>query len=57
MKKIELPEPEVLREVRKIKEGIAREAADAPGYYGRLNGLGAKLCRRHKPARRKAAGR
>ena len=57
MKKFELPEPEVLREVRKIKESIAREAGEAPGYYGRLNGLGAKLLARHKTQRRKAAGR
>jgi hypothetical protein len=43
MKRIELKEPEVLLEVRRIKEQIAREAEGAPGYYQRLNGLGAKL--------------
>lgn len=57
MKKIELTEPKVLRAVRKIKESIAREAARSPGYYQRLNGLGARLLARPKPPRRKSAGR
>ena len=57
MKKIELSEPEVLREVRRIKERIALEAASAPGYYRRLTGLGARLMGRHRAQRRKTAGR
>jgi hypothetical protein len=43
MKKIELKESEVLLELRRVKEQIAREAEGSPGYYQRLNGLGAKL--------------
>ena len=49
MKKIELPESKALREVRKIKESIARDARGTPGYYQRMNGLGAKLLASHHP--------
>jgi len=43
MKKNALAESKVLKEVRRIKEEIAREAESDPGYYQRLNGLGARL--------------
>lgn len=43
MKKIQLKESKVLLEVRRIKKQIAREAEENPGYYQRLNGLGAIL--------------
>ena len=49
MKKIELPESKALRGVRKIKEDIAREAAETPGFYQRLNGMGVKLLAPHQP--------
>ena len=51
MKKPALKESKVLLEVRRIKEEIAREADTDPGYYKRLNGLGAKLL---TPYRKKA---
>jgi len=51
MKKTVLKESKVLLEVRRIKEEIAREADADPGYYQRLNGLGAKLL---APYRKKA---
>lgn len=54
MKKIRLRESKVLHSVRKIKETIAREAQDSPGYYQRLNGLGAKLIARYRSPRHKA---
>ena len=54
MKKIELKESKVLVEVRRIKEQIAREAEGDPGYYRRLNGLGAKLMAKHRTNKRKA---
>lgn len=53
MKKIELPESKVLREVRRIKESIAREAQKSPEYYLRLNGSGARLLRRYRSLRHK----
>ena len=43
MKKVELKESQVLLEVRRIKEQLAGEAENDPGYYQRLNGLGARL--------------
>ncbi len=43
MKKTKLKESKVLLDVRRIKEEIAREASTDPGYYQRLNGLGANL--------------
>jgi hypothetical protein len=52
MKKIEFKESKVLLEVRRIKEEMAREAENDPGYYQRMNGLGAKLL----PPHRKKAG-
>jgi hypothetical protein len=57
MKKIELKESKVLLEVRRIKEQIAREAEGDPGYYQRLNGLGAKLMNKHQTKRRKTVCR
>ncbi len=51
MKKTELKESKVLLAVRRIKEEIAQEAANDPGYYQHLNGLGAKLL---APYRKKA---
>jgi hypothetical protein len=51
MKKTVLKESKILLEVRRIKEEIAREADNDPGYYQRLNGLGAKLL---APYRKKA---
>ncbi len=45
-----ISEPKVLLEVRRIKEQIAREAENAPGYYLRLNDTGEKLL---APFRRK----
>ena len=54
MKKIELKESKVLVEVRRIKEQIAREAEGDPGYYQRLNGLGAKLMAKYRTNKRKA---
>ena len=51
MKKTALKESKVLLEVRRIKEEIAREADTDPGYYQRLNGLGANLL---APYRKKA---
>ena len=56
MNKIELKESKVLAEVRRIKEQIAREARADPGYYHRLNGLGAKLMNKYQPKKRKAVG-
>ena len=53
MKKIELKESKVLLEVRRIKEQIAREAERNPGYYQRLNGLGAKLLPKPRAKKRK----
>jgi hypothetical protein len=53
MKKIELKEPKVLLEVRRIKEQIAHEAENDPGYYQRLNGLGAKLMEKYQTKKRK----
>jgi hypothetical protein len=44
-----IKESKVLLEVRRIKEKIAREAEGDPGYYQRLNGLGAKLMAKHRP--------
>jgi hypothetical protein len=55
MKKIKLPESKTLIEVRRIKEEIAREAEGNPGYYLRLNGLGARLLQPFRAKRRKAA--
>jgi hypothetical protein len=57
MKKIELKESKVLLEVRRIKEQIAREAEDDPGYYQRLNGLGAKLMEKYQTKKRRTACR
>ncbi len=57
MKKIELPEFKVLRQVRRIKETIAREAQNSPEYYRRLNGLGSKLLGPYRSSRQKAARR
>jgi len=57
MKKIQLKESKVLLEVRRIKEQIAREAEGEPGYYQRLNGLGAKLMPNYQTRKRKAIGR
>jgi len=57
MKKIGLKESKVLLEVRRIKEQIAREAEGDPGYYQRLNGLGAKLMAKYCANKRKAACR
>jgi len=57
MKKIELKESKVLVEVRRIKEQIAREAESDPGYYQRLNGLGAKLMAKCRTNKRKAMSR
>ena len=51
MKKIELRESKTLLQVRKIKEGMAREAEGDPKYYQRLNGLGAKLLKRYRARR------
>ncbi len=48
MKKIELRESKTLLKVRKIKEEMAHEAEKDPKYYQRLNGLGAKLLKRHR---------
>jgi hypothetical protein len=48
MKKIEFKESRVLREVRRIKEEMAREAEKDPGFYQRMNGLGAKLLPPHR---------
>ena len=56
MKKIELREPKTLLKVRKIKEGMAREAEGDPDYYQRLNGLGAKLLKRYR-ARQDVSGK
>jgi hypothetical protein len=53
MKKIELKEPKVLLDVRRIKEQIAHEAENDPGYYQRLNGLGAKLMEKYQTKKRK----
>jgi hypothetical protein len=50
MKKTGIKESKVLLEVRRIKEEIAREAEGDPGYYQRLNGLGAKLIAKHRGA-------
>jgi hypothetical protein len=52
MKKIEIKESKVLLEVRRIKEKIAREAEGDPGYYQRLNGLGAKLTAKYRSPQR-----
>jgi hypothetical protein len=49
MKITELKESKVLLEVRRIKEKIACEAEGDPGYYQRLNGLGARLMAKHRP--------
>jgi len=57
MKKIELKESEVLLELRRIKEQIAREAEGSPGYYQRLNGLGATLMAELRTKKPKAACR
>ena len=57
MKKIELKESKVLLEVRRIKEQIAREAESDPGYYQRLNGLGAKLMEKYQTKKRKTTCR
>jgi hypothetical protein len=57
MKKIALRESKVLFAVRQIKEKIAREAEGDPGYYQRLNGLGAKLLGKSPPKTRKTVGR
>jgi hypothetical protein len=57
MKKIELKESKVMLEVRRIKEQIAREAESNPGYYQRLNGLGAKLLEKHQTKKRKTVCR
>ena len=54
MKKIKLPESKILRDVRKIKEGIAREAKATPGFYRRLNGLGAELLMPYRSRRAKS---
>jgi len=53
MKRIELKESKVLLEVRRIKEQISRDAERDPGYYQRLNGLGAKLMDKHQTKKRK----
>jgi hypothetical protein len=50
-------ESKVLVEVRRIKEQIAREAEGDPGYYQRLNGLGAKLMAKCRASKRKATRR
>jgi hypothetical protein len=47
---MKLKESKVLLEVRRIKERIAREADGDPGYYQRLNGLGARLMAKHRPS-------
>ena len=52
MKKVELKESKVLLEVRRIKECIAREAEGDPGYYQRLNGLGARLMAKYRSPHR-----
>ncbi len=57
MRKIELKESKVLVEVRHIKEQIAREAEGDPGYYQRLNGLGAKLMAKYRTYKGKATRR
>jgi len=36
-------ESKIFREVRRIKEDMAREAESDPDYYQRLSGLGASL--------------
>ena len=43
MKKAPLKESKVMLDIRRVKEEIAREASTNPGYYQRLNGLGAEL--------------
>jgi hypothetical protein len=45
---MEPKESKVLLEVRRIKEQIAREAEGDPGYYQRLNGLGARLMAKYR---------
>jgi hypothetical protein len=57
MKKLAYTEPKVLLEVRRIKAGIAREAAAQPGYYQRLNGRGARLLAPYRRKPGKAARR
>lgn len=57
MRKIELKESKVLVEVRRIKEQIAREAEGDPGYYQRLNGLGAKMMAKYRTDKGKATRR
>ncbi|HEV3272367.1 MAG TPA: hypothetical protein VGZ93_09325 [Candidatus Methylacidiphilales bacterium] len=57
MKKNALKESKVLLEVRQIKEEIAREANTDPGYYQRLNGLGAKLLAPHRKKAKKTVRR
>lgn len=56
MKDIEIKESKVLLEVRRIKEQMAREAAQDPNYYQRMNGLAAKLLPKYRK-RVKAADR
>jgi hypothetical protein len=55
MKKIEIKESRTLLEVRRIKEQIASEAAADPGYYKRMNGLGAKFMAKHRRKKLKPA--
>jgi len=55
MKKAVLKESKVLLDVRRVKEEIAREAATDPGYYQRLNGLGAKLLAPYRKKSKKTA--
>jgi hypothetical protein len=57
MKKNEIKESKVLLEVRRIKEQIAHEAESDPGYYQRLNGLGAKLMSKYRTKKQKPACR
>lgn len=53
MKKIEFKESKVILEVRRIKEEMAHEAENDPGYYQRMNGLGAKLLPPHRKKAKK----
>ena len=55
MKKVVLKESKVLLEARRIKEEISREAQNDPGYYQRLNGLGAKLLAPYRKKTKKTA--
>jgi hypothetical protein len=57
LSRVALRESKILFAVRRIKEQIAREAEGDPGYYQRLNGLGAKLMDKYRAKKRKTVGR